>query len=64
MMTELKYRKLLCVAFETNIFLISLEKRELLAQFKNFTTTITSLAFSETYQALFVSNFENTFHSF
>ena len=61
---ELKYRKLLCLAFEKSIFLISLEKRELVTQLKSFNTSITSLAFSETYQALFVSCFSNKFHSF
>jgi hypothetical protein len=57
MIVELKYRKLLCVAFERNIFLVSLEKKELATHLKNFSTNITSIAFSETYQALLVSNF-------
>ena len=61
---ELKYRKLLCIAFERSIFVLSLEKRELITQLRSFRTSITSIAFSETYQALFISNFDTTFTSY
>lgn len=61
---ELRYRKLLCLAFERNVFLLSLEKRELITQLRSFKSSITSIAFSETYQALFVSTFDNSFASY
>lgn len=61
---ELHYVQLLCLAFEHNVFLISLKNKEIVSEITNFHTAITSITFSEQYQALFISTYESHFNSY
>lgn len=64
LLKELKYRKLICLAFERNLFLVSLGRREIVAHLCGFKTGVTSIAFSECFQVLFVSTFAETFSAY
>ena len=54
----------MCVAFERNLFLIELQNKEIVTSITNYKTSIASIAFSEAYQALFVSTYEKSFFSY
>lgn len=64
LLAEMKYVELLCLGFERSVFLVSLKNREIVSELRNFRTAVSSLVFSESYQALFVSTYEDYFKSY
>jgi hypothetical protein len=54
LLSEASYHKLLIIAFDRSVLMLSVAKKEIVSEIHNFKTNIYTLCFSEAYQLLLV----------